>query len=172
MHAQVLLTALCLLGQIQPTSATGDTNPESVEVRYARAQIQLAEANLNRVLQSNKQMPRSVSSSVVAEYQREVEVAKNRLEQATAGRSASEFQVWLQRAQAEQQTADTTWKNATTVNSRASGTFDPLDVERFRLRAEVAKLQFQRAWQPFLAEETLRQIKVFGTIPVDTRSVK
>jgi hypothetical protein len=71
-------------------------------------------------------------------------VAKTRLEQATMGQSASEFQVWLQRAEAELKTAETTWKNATAVNRRVPGTFVPLDVERFRLRAEVAKLQLER----------------------------
>jgi hypothetical protein len=71
-------------------------------------------------------------------------VAKTRLAQATMGRSASEFQVWLQRAEAERKIAETTWKNATAVNRRVPGTFTPLDIERFRLRAEVAKLQFER----------------------------
>ncbi len=144
MNAAILLTVVCWLGPVPETAAPSDAASESVEVRYARAQLQLAEANLNRIEQSNKRLPRSVPSSVVAEYQRDVQVSKTRLEQATAGRAASEFQVWLQCAEAEQKTAETTWKNATTVNSRAPGTFDPLDIERFRLRAEVAKLQLER----------------------------
>jgi hypothetical protein len=85
-----------------------------------------------------------VPSSVVAQYQGEVQVAKTRLEQATAGSAAGDFQVWLQRAEAEQKSAETTWNNAKAVNGRAPRTFDPLDIERFRLRAEVAKLQFER----------------------------
>ena len=143
MHAEILITVVCL-GQLSQTPAPSNTVSESIEVRYARAQMQLAEANLNRVEQSNKRVAGSVPSSVVAEYQHDVQVAKTRLEQATAGRAASEFQVWLQRAEAEQRTAETTWKNATAVNGRVPGTFDPLDIERFRLRAEVAKLQLER----------------------------
>ena len=143
MHAEILITVVCL-GQLSQTPAPSNTISESIEVRYARAQMQLAEANLNRVEQSNKRVARSVPSSVVAEYQHDVQVAKTRLEQATAGRAASEFQVWLQRAEAEQRTAETTWKNATAVNGRVPGTFEPLDIERFRLRAEVAKLQLER----------------------------
>ena len=69
--------------------------------------MQLAEANLNRVEQSNKRVARVVPSSVVAEYQCDVQVAKTRLEQATAGRAASEFQIRLQR-EAERRTAETT----------------------------------------------------------------
>jgi hypothetical protein len=106
--------------------------------------MQLAEADLQRAVQSNKLVPRSVPSSVVAEYEQDVQVAKTRLEQAVAGKAAGEFQAWLRRAEAEQRTADTAWKNAADANSLTPGTFQPLDVERFRLRAEVAKLQLER----------------------------
>jgi hypothetical protein len=129
----------------QPAKATPSDNiPESAELRYARAQLQLAETNLKRLEQSNQRMPRSVPSSVVAEYQHDVKVAKTRLKQATAGRTASDFQIWLQRAEAERRATETAWSNATAANARAPGTFQPLDVERFRLRAEVAKLQLER----------------------------
>ena len=52
--------------------------------------------------------------------------------------------MWLQRAEAERRAAETTWKNATAANGRAPGTFGPLDIERYRLRTEVAKLQLER----------------------------
>ena len=138
-----LLTVVACLGQILQIPAPSKTTSESIEVRYARAQLQLAEANLSRVEQSNKQVARTVPDSVVAEYQDDVKVAQARLEQATAGRAASEFLVWVRRAEAEQRTAEAAWKIATTVNVHLPGTFDALDVERFRLRAEVAKLQLE-----------------------------
>ena len=144
MHTEILVAVVCLLGQITQTPAPNHPISESVEVRYARAQLQLTEANLNRVEQSNKQVARSVPSSVVADYQHDVQVAKTRLEQATAGRAASEFQVWLQRAEAERRTAETTWKSATAANVSVPETVEPLDIERYRLRAEVAKLQLER----------------------------
>jgi hypothetical protein len=144
MYAKILITMICWPGHLHATTAPSDAIAESIEVRYARAQMLLAEANLKRVEQSNKRVASSVPSSVVADYQREVKVAKTRLEQATAGEATSEFQVWLQRAEAEQRTAETTWKNATAVNVRVPGTFDALNIERFRLRAEVAKLQLER----------------------------
>ena len=144
MHAEMLIAVLCSLGQLLQVSASSDTNSESVEVRYARAQVQLAEANLKRVEQSNKRLAGSVPSSVVAEYQHDVQVANTRLEQASTGRDGNEFQGWLKRAEVEQKVTEVTWKNAKAVNDRAAGTYDPLDIERFRLRAEVAKLQFER----------------------------
>jgi hypothetical protein len=146
MDAVILAIVLhwCCVGQVQQTPARRDVPSESVEIRYARAQLQLAQANLKRVETSNQQMERTVPSSVVAEYRHDVEVAKLRLDRAMAGRAADQFSVWLQRAAAEQQTAETAWKNAAAANKSVPDTFGALDMERFRLRAEVAKLQQER----------------------------
>jgi hypothetical protein len=51
MHAEILSTFLCSLGQLLQEPASSDATSESVEVRYARAQVQLAEVNLKRVEQ-------------------------------------------------------------------------------------------------------------------------
>jgi hypothetical protein len=172
MYAEILMTVVYLLGQVAQTAVPSNAASDNIEVRYARAQLQLSEANLNRVEQSNKRMERSVPSSVVAEYQHDVQVAKARLEQATAGRTASEMQVWLRRAEAERTAAETTWKKATAANESVPGTFDALDIERFRLRAEVAKLQLARGqalvnsgreaqvqWQIDLLDNQLQRLK-------------
>jgi hypothetical protein len=172
MFTVMLLTAAALLAQQVQLPAPSKPTQESVEVRYARAQLQLAEANLARVEQSNEQVERSVPSSIVAEYKDDVRVAKNRLQQALAGRSASGFQVWLERAEGERRTADTAWKNAMAVNKSAPDTFSPRDVERFRLRAEVAKLQLERGqslatagreaqlqWQSDLLDNQVQRLK-------------
>jgi hypothetical protein len=167
----IALTAVSLMAQVQlPPPKKPAT--ESLEVRYARAQLQLAEANLERVNESNKQMERTVPSSIVAEYEDDVRVAQSRVQQATAGQSAGEFQVWLARAEAERRAADTTWQKATTVNESAPNTFVPIDVERFRLRAELAKLQLERGkalvgaardvqlqWQSDLLDNQVQRLK-------------
>ena len=85
-----IFVAFALLTQLAQLPPPKKAASESTEVRYARAQLQLAEANLSRVEQSNKQMARSVPSSIVAEYEYDVQVAKSRLEQATAGRSGTD----------------------------------------------------------------------------------
>jgi hypothetical protein len=132
------------LAQLLQAPGPADDKTESLDVRYAQAQLQLAEANLSRIQQSNQRVPRSVPESVVAEYRDDVTVAQARLDQATAGQAANEFQGWLERAATEQRAAEALWTIATTANSHLPGTFDALDVERYRLRAEVARLQFER----------------------------
>src|SRR5262245_3096634 len=109
MFTVLLLTAVSLMGQQVQLPAPSKPVPETVDVRYARSQLRLAEANLDRVEQRNKQAERSVPSSVVAEYQDDVRVAKTRLQQATAGKAASGFQAWVERADAERRSAETAW---------------------------------------------------------------
>jgi hypothetical protein len=143
MGATFLGLIVCV-GQLLQAPALPDDKTESVDVRYARAQLQLAEANLSRVQQSNQRVPRSVPEGVVAEYRDDVTVAQARLDQATAGQAANEFQVWLERAATEHRAAKALWTIATTANAHLPGTFEAIDLERYRLRAEVAKLQLER----------------------------
>ena len=172
MFTLMLLTAVSLMGQQVQLPPPNKPATESLEVRYARAQLQLAEANLARVEQSNKQLERSVPSSIVAEYQDDVRVAKARLQQAMAGASAGAFQTWLERAEAERRSTETAWENAKTVNRSVPSTWMPIDVERFRLRAEVAKLQLERGqslanagreaqleWQSDLLDHQVQRLK-------------
>jgi hypothetical protein len=120
---------------------------ESVEVRYCHAQWQLAEANLDRLQRMNRRVARTVPSSVVAEAQRDVDRARLRLQLAKAGKDRDEFAVWLRRARADFAKTETRWRKAVAVNRQAPKTFDSRDVERYRLRAEVDRLQYQRGQQ-------------------------
>jgi hypothetical protein len=141
MNIELLMTIVCLAPVLQtPPPAPA----ENIELRYARAHVQLAEANLDRVEQINKRVARSVPSSVVAEYQDDLKVAKTRLEQAVAGQAAGDLKLWLERAAAEQRTAETSWNVVQAVNRMAPATFGPLEVECYRLRAQVAGLQLER----------------------------
>jgi hypothetical protein len=69
---------------------------------------------------------------------------------AAAQPEQGELAVWLRRAESNLQSATTEWKNAVAANQRlakakdAKALFDQLDVERFRLRAEVCRLQWER----------------------------
>jgi hypothetical protein len=172
MYSVVVLVGVVLMGQQVQLPPPKKPATESLELRYARAQLQLAEANLERVNESNKQLERTVPSSIVAEYLDDVRVAKARVQETTASRSANAFQVWLTRAEAERRAAETTWHKATTVNESAPNTFVPIDVERFRLRAEVARLQLERGqlliggtpeaqlqWQSDLLDNQVQRLK-------------
>jgi hypothetical protein len=134
------LTAACLAAAPAPAAAAA----ESVELQYCRAQLKLAEANLARLEQLNKRVARTVPASLIAERQQQVAVARVRLQQAGAGQAGDDFAVWLRRAKADQAEAATRWQQAVAVNQRAANTIDARDVERYQLRAEVCRLQYER----------------------------
>jgi len=87
---------------------------------------------------------------VVADLRSDIAEADLQVRQASADNDQSEFAVWLRRAQSQSETAVTRWKNAVSANqqlkdaNQPQGMFNELDIERFRLRAEVARLQWER----------------------------
>jgi hypothetical protein len=134
------LAAAWLAAEPAPASAA----KQSVELQYSRAQLKLAEANLARLEQLNKKVARTVPASVIAERQQQVDVARVRLQQVEAGEAGDDFTVWLRRAKANQAEAATRWQQAVAVNQRAANTIDTRDVERYQLRAEVCRWQYER----------------------------
>jgi hypothetical protein len=150
MFRLILVAAVCFAIKLpaEPAVPAADAQPnaadESLDVRYCRAQLQLAEANLQRVQRVNRRVPRTIPASVVAEQQHDVETARMRLRQAEAGGLEDEFAVWLDRAGADYKEAQARWRSAVAANQRSTGTFDDAEVERFRLRGEVYRLQYAR----------------------------
>ena len=123
--------------------APKDAAGESLEMRYARSRLKLAQANLDRVEQMNRKLDRTVPSSVVSDFKREVGEAELQFQQATTEKRDG-FDIWLRRAENAFRSATTRWQNAQTANKQVKDTIPALDVERFRLRAEVAQLQWER----------------------------
>jgi hypothetical protein len=147
------------------------TNPHSdLQIQYARARLALAETNLQQAEGMNRRVRGAVSSNVVKEYRRDVEVARQHLASLQSERNHDEFQHWLHRAEASYQAAETQSKSVKAVNARARGAFEPLEIRRLELQAKVdlllveqgkalaaASREEQAAWQlEVLASETQR----------------
>ena len=147
MHCELLFAAALLAtGQAVEAAKPPQTQAapaENLQLQYARAKLGLAQTNLRRVVQMNRRLKRSVPSSVVAEFQDDVDEANLQVEHAAAAPEGGAFDVWLRRAQSELDAATTRWKKAVAGNRRLKGMFQELDVERFRLRARVARLQWE-----------------------------
>lgn len=124
-------------------SADANTSTVSADVQYAQARLDLAQVNLARMEKMNAKVANVVSNNVVNAYRNDVTLAKLQLEEAQAGKSDS-FRVWLLDVESQYQAAETAYKSAQAANKRKAGTFDPLDVERMRLRTEVIRLNLDR----------------------------
>ena len=173
MHIELLLAAILLSASQAPTPAPREAAAqESLELRYARARFELAEANLKRVEQMNKRLDRTVPSSVVADFKNDVAEADLQFRQAAQESPADPLAIWLRRAESSFQSAKTRWQNAIAANRRVADTIPALDVDRFRLRAEVARLQWDRgqslvkapreqqlAWQVDLLNDEVELLK-------------
>lgn len=173
MYCELLLAAALLsAGQTPPPAPRDAAAEESLELRYARVRFELAEANLKRVEQMNKKLDRTVPSSVGADFKNDLTEAELQFRQAAQPAPADPLAVWLRRAESSFQSATTRWKNAVAANRRVPDTIPALDVDRFRLRAEVAQLQWQRgqklagapreqqlAWQVDLLNDEMELLK-------------
>ena len=180
MFAPIALTLVCLAAppadKAPPKAAADTPSAETLDVEYCRAQLRLAKANLSRLEQINKKVPRTVPAVLVAERREDVATAQVRLQQAEAGSKGNEFYGWLRRARADLSEAETNWKKAVAANRRAPDTFEAVDVERYRLRAEVYRLQYKRglalvdapheaqlAWRVELLTNELERVKEEAT---------
>jgi hypothetical protein len=67
--------------------------------------------------------------------------------QATREAEFDELAIWLRRAESAYRAAYNRWQTALAANSKVKDTIPVLDIDRFRLRAEVARLQWERGKQ-------------------------
>jgi hypothetical protein len=145
-RATILMCVLLVMGQAPKPArepAPQDAAGENLETRYARTRLKLAQANLQRVEHMNRKLDRTVPSSVVADFKREVGEAELQFQNASAEKTSA-FDVWLRRAENAFRSATTRLQGALAANKQVKDTIPAIDVERFRLRAEVAQLQWDR----------------------------
>lgn len=144
--AVVLVFAVaCVLGNAVVRSGPAeDVKRANLEVQYAKAQLRVAELNLQKLKRSNVRLARTVPADVVGEYQQDVEVARLQVQAAESGDKADVFAVWLRRAAANETAAQAQWKSAVAANQASQNAIDPLDVERLAARAQMAKFQRER----------------------------
>jgi len=152
LHGPSFVAALLLAGGLSIARGTWsepprpEDAPRNLDLEYAQAKLQLAEANLRRAEAMNKKVANAVSANVVAEYQQDVAVGQHRVASAEQGKG-EDFQVWLGAARRNAAAAKNAWQSAVAANKRTKGTIDPTDVERLRLRAELLQLNYERGQQ-------------------------
>src|SRR5262245_44559565 len=108
--AAILGATLALGGAVVWSGPAPDGKQTDIEVQYAKAQLRVAELNLQKLKRTNEQLARTVPSNVVGEYQQDVEIARQQLQAAESGDAAGAFAVWLRRAAADEFTAQSQWK--------------------------------------------------------------
>jgi hypothetical protein len=125
-------------------SAAPEAKSESVDVRYARAQLQLAEATLRKAQGQNRRVGETISAGLLAQFTDSVQVARAQLQAVENPGEADSLAAWIRRAESAVREAENRWKRAQEVNRLSAGTVAAIDIERLGLTVEIAKLQVER----------------------------
>lgn len=125
----------------------GKQDAASTEVRLAETKLKLAEAELRRAMDRNRRIPSTIQKMTVESLRRNVDVAKQQVDLARQG-----DQPWhvlhIRQMETALKTAESALDRAKAMNRITPRMVDEFDLERLRLKAEVARLSLTKARDP------------------------
>lgn len=127
----------------QPNSENSNDD-ESVEVRFARAHLELAKLDLRRATEFNKRTPNLLSDAFIEKLKLHVVIDEQQLEQCLRQEDADAHQICIRSAEAAVEIAEANGKRKRAIHRRMPTTSSALDVERAEAVAEIAKLHLER----------------------------
>ena len=139
------------------SSAVGDD--ESIEVRLARAHLQLAKLDLRRAMEANKRIPNVLPAAFIETLQLHVVIDEEQLRHCLNGEHHDSDQMCIRRAEARVKIADADVKRTRAVHERIRSTTSKLDLERATAVANMAKLNLERTREPEHSESTLTHLQ-------------
>jgi len=122
-----------------------DETDESLDVRYARASLRLAEMDLQKAVDANKRFGRTLPPYAIEPLRAVVKIAEKQLQHVLHKDAETLHQVHLAIAEAKVTTAEAELERALAVNKQSSGLFSDTEIERLRQAAEVARLGLAKA---------------------------
>ena len=143
----IAITALCAAVVFRTGSAeppAKNTGQDSLEMRYARLRLRMAEIGLEKARRMNQKVAGALPADLVAQYADDVTVAKAQVQNTMRAGGSELFQSWIVRAEMALQAAKVGASNATRTEQRTPGTYDPIDIERRHLAADLAQLRLDR----------------------------
>ncbi len=134
------------------TYASNSPSPENIFVRYARACSELAQADLDIVLDVNKRIGGAYPESTVQRLQNQVEITKAKLQYELGSNENKKLHdIHLGELEEARKLAELNLASAIVVNKRLAGTVSELEIRRLRLAAKVARLAVARGRDPAAA---------------------
>lgn len=133
-----------LLGAEPGTEPATGAN-ESLEVRYARAYLQLSQADLQIAFEANEKFPGTYPEAAIEPLRRIVAIAEEQLKQALGESAHDLHSVHIRQADAAVAEAESDLQRTLAVSRRLPGLVGPTELRRAHLRVEVAKLALAKA---------------------------
>lgn len=153
---QVALAVLALTWLVMqgPTVSIGDSPPqkttqpdESLDVRAARADLELAQLELQKVVEKNRQVPHSYPQILVERLEDSVHLAENQLKQRIDPTAAHGHAVHIAEAKLAVERARRHLERGIELNRRLARLADATELARRRAALQVAVLRLERAKQ-------------------------
>jgi hypothetical protein len=146
--------------------------PESLDVRYARARLRLAELTLQKGQGMNRKVAGTLTGGLISQFADDVEFAKVQLQNATRPEGINPHRGYLLRAEMVRHAVESKLKKAIEANGRVPGVVSASELERLRLDVEIAQMRVERGqslidasqdaklqWQIDLLNDELARVK-------------
>lgn len=117
---------------------------ESLDVRFARAHLVLAKADLKRALELNKRFPNSVPLAALENYRKHVAIDEELLQQALEGSDGHVHKIYMRAAEISEQIAKDDLSRKRKTLKDFPSEMSELDVERAEAVLAVAQLNRMR----------------------------
>ncbi len=124
-------------------TATESEAPANFRLQQARTYLRYTEINLKLAESANERRRNTVPEARIAEYRERVKLAKALLTSAEQ-EQANNFEVYVEMAGAAYRIELASLKRAQEVKNVVSNENTDLEIERLRLKAELARLVYQR----------------------------
>jgi hypothetical protein len=150
-----LSSATVLAAGVNPTAAEAQTpSPnepipaeaiETIEVRYARSFLELAQLDLQKALEANNKAPGSVPDSVLQTRRGVLALAESQLSAAIRRARADAALTHIGKCERSVRAEEAEWRRALEANRKVPGSVSKTEVKPLRLVAEVAHLGLIKA---------------------------
>lgn len=138
-----IFAALPIAKAVDPPVAGDVSKKESMDVRYARAHLKLAQLDLRRVMEEHKRVPDLLPVTVIENLKRHVAIDETQLEQALKAPDGNLHEIYLRSAKVAVELAEADLKRKQKSYEQSPSTRSSLDVERAVAVVEVAKLHLE-----------------------------
>jgi hypothetical protein len=147
-----LLLTVAASAQQPPTQAGGNANngnasidqAQGLDMQYAEVALELSRLELDRAINTNKQVPGTFSKVALEALGQSVRINEGQVEnfkRAPKDRKA----LYLIAAEVNAQSAEAAYKRALQINQINPGTFVPAELQRLKLTSQLADLALQKA---------------------------
>lgn len=118
---------------------------EPLNVRYARAFLELAKLDLQKAQNANRSVAGTLSAAYIEPLMQGVRMAEQLVDDAQQEAQGKKVAVSLRNEEVHAKLTEISYQKAAAANARVSGTVNGIELERLRLTAEVARLGLERA---------------------------